>query len=398
MEIPHKELGYYICNNKVFTSKIHACIYATQHKKQIEWVFNNNVFDNFPWQVEPQESLDELYFQRARQIREKYDYICLAFSGGGDSNNILEAFLRQGIFIDEVVTNVMEDLNNLTTVNRNEINNWNEGAEYKLQTESRLKALKNRSPNTKISVIDLSKGLFDLFNSYGDAGWIEKTRERMNPSGFMRHNFLHMKEIRKRFDKDKKICMLLGIEKPRTYIKGNTFKMCFSDKAVNIATVGEFIPEYNNTSIEYFYWHPEGAKIIAKQCHVIKRWLEHNPNYLPYWKPRSIGDIWTNHRKYHERILRPLIYNSTWHQNYWQANKSTKDWYSEIDDWFWTAHKNTKEHAIWRQGLDYVKDNAKDWMMPGDVEGLKGFLHAYEIGEMNPIKLELPTNNVVLAD
>ena len=119
---------------------------------------------------------------------------------------------------------------------------------------------------------------------------------------------------------------------------------------------------------------------------------------MPYWKPRSIGDIWTNHRKYHERILRPLIYNSTWHQNYWQANKSTKDWYSEIDDWFWTAHKNTKEHAIWRQGLDYVKDNAKDWMMPGDVEGLKGFLHAYEIGEMNPIKLELPTNNAVLAD
>ena len=39
----------------------------------------------------------------------------------------------------------MEDLNNLTTVNHNEINNWNEGAEYKLQTEDRLKALKNRS-------------------------------------------------------------------------------------------------------------------------------------------------------------------------------------------------------------------------------------------------------------
>ena len=85
MDIPHKELGYYICDHKVFTSKIHACIYATQHKKQIEWVFNNDVFDNFPWKIEPQESLDELYFQRARQIREQYDYICLAFSGGGDA-------------------------------------------------------------------------------------------------------------------------------------------------------------------------------------------------------------------------------------------------------------------------------------------------------------------------
>ena len=45
--------------------------------------------------------------------------------------------------------------------------------------------------------------------------------------------------------------------------QGNTFKMCFSDKAVNIATVGEFIPEYN-TSIEYFYWHPRRRKNNCK--------------------------------------------------------------------------------------------------------------------------------------
>tara|TARA_Y200000002_G_scaffold365449_1_gene355395 strand:+ start:31262 stop:32458 length:1197 start_codon:yes stop_codon:yes gene_type:complete len=398
MKIPHKQLGYYTCDSKIFTSKIHACIHATQTKKDLQWHFNDEVFDNFPWHIEPHETLDDLYFQRAKQLREKYDYICLAFSGGGDSNNILEAFLRQGLFIDEVVTNVMEDLNHMTTVNPYEINNWNEGAEYKLQTEGRLKELHKRSPNTKISVIDLSTGLFNLFNSYGDAGWIEKTRERMNPSGFMRHNFLHMAEIRKRFDKDKKICMLLGIEKPRTYIKGNTFKMCFSDKACNIATVSEFVEDYDNTAIEYFYWSPEGAPIIAKQCHVIKKFIEGNPNYMRYWKPKNIGEIWSNHRKYHERILRPLIYNSTWADNFWQANKSTKDWYSEIDDWFWTNHKDSKEHAIWRAGLDYVKENAKDWMMPGDVEGLKGFLKAYEIGEMNPIKLELPTNNAVLVD
>ena len=105
--IPHKELGYYTCDNKIFTSKIHACIHATSVKKPLEWHFNDDTFDNFPWNVEPVESLDELYFRRARELREQYDYICLAFSGGGDSNNILEAFLRQGLFIDEVVTNVM---------------------------------------------------------------------------------------------------------------------------------------------------------------------------------------------------------------------------------------------------------------------------------------------------
>jgi hypothetical protein len=392
--IDHKELGYYTCNGKVFSSKIHACIHATQTKQPLTWHFNDEVFDKYPWHIEPEESIDELYFRRAKQLREKYDYICLAFSGGGDSNNILEAFLRQGLFIDEVVTNVMDDKNKLTIANTAIVSNWNEGAEYKLQTEGRLKELKKRSPNTIISVIDLSQGLFDLFNSYGDAGWIEKTRERMNPSGFMRHNFLHIKEIRKRFDKDKKICMLLGIEKPRTYIKGNTFRMCFSDKACNIATVSEFTGDYTNTAIEYFYWHPDAAPIIAKQCHIIKRWLECNPQYLNLWKPKDVSEIWSNHRKYHERILRPLLYNSTWHDNYWQSDKSTKDWYSEIDDWFWTQHKDSNAHAIWRAGLDYVKTNASDWMMAGDNEGLKGFLKAYDIGEM---KMVMTDKEIVYA-
>ena len=102
--INHKELGYYTCDSKVFSSKIHACIHSTQTKKPLTWHFNDEVFDNYPWHIEPEETIDELYFRRARQLREKYDYICLAFSGGGDSNNILEAFLRQGLFIDEVVT------------------------------------------------------------------------------------------------------------------------------------------------------------------------------------------------------------------------------------------------------------------------------------------------------
>ena len=381
--IPHKELGYYMCDGKVFSSKIKACIYATQFNKPLTWVFNDSVFDNYPWHIEPPETIDELYYKRAREIREKYDYVCLAFSGGGDSNNILEAFLRQGLFIDEVVTNVMENKNNLTMNTSNIKSNWNEGAEYKLQTEPRLKDLKNRSPNTKISVIDLSDGLFELFNKFGDAGWLEHSRERLNPSGFMRHNFLHMKEIRKRFDKDKKICMVLGIEKPRTYITEGMFKMCFSDKAVNIATVSEFIEDYTNTSIEYFYWHPDAAPIVAKQCHIIKRFLELNPQYANLWKAQSERQIWSNHRKYHERILRPLLYNSTWHKTYWQSDKSTRDWYSEIDDWFWKSHANSKEFHIWQEGLNYVKTNAHAWMM-GDEKnpGLKGFLKAYNIGKI----------------
>jgi uncharacterized protein YutD len=384
MPIPHSELGYYTCNHKIFSSKIEACIYATKHKCPIKWIFNDAVFDSYPWHIEPEESLDELYDKRAREIREKYDYVVLAFSGGGDSNNVLESFLRQNLLIDEIVVNVMDDYNSTTVIDPNVLSNWNEGAEYTLQTLPRLRYVQSVSPRTKISVIDLSKQVFDFLSGFGDENWLSYTRERLNVSGLMRHNFLHFKEIRKQFDKSKSVAMVLGIEKPRTYIKGNMFKMMFSDKAVNIATVSEFIEDYTNTGIEYFYWHPSCAKMIAKQAHIIKRFVELTPKYRGAWQPDSLGDLFKKHRTVQERVLRPLLY-STWRNNYWQSDKSTLDWYSEIDNWFTEGHKNSKEFAIWQAGLKYVQENAKDFIVADDNNqiGLKGFMKAYDIGEVH---------------
>lgn len=393
MRIIHKELGYYVCDQKIFSSKIDACIYSTKNKKSVKWVFNNDVFDSYPWHIEPEESLDELYDRRARDIREKYDYVVLAFSGGGDSNNVLESFLRQNLLIDEIVVNVMGERNTMTTHDHRIMSNWNEGAEFNLQTLPRLEYVRNVSPKTKISIVDLSNHVFDFLSGFGDEGWLSYTRERLNVSGLMRHNFLHFKEIRKRFDKDKKIAMVLGIEKPRTYIKGNMFRMMFSDKAVNIATVSEFIEDYTNTGIEYFYWHPSCAKMIAKQAHVIKRFVELTPKYREAWKPKNLEDLFKKHRSIQERVLRPLLYSS-WRPTYWQSDKSTLDWYSEIDNWFTEGHKNTREFAIWQAGLKYVQENAQDWMIPGnDNLGLKSFMYAYDIGEIKYV--DQPNNEVI---
>jgi len=379
----NKVIGYYSCGTQLFSSKIEACIHGTKTKVPVKWHFNDEIFDNYPWHIEPSESLDDLYDRRAREIREKYDYIVLAFSGGSDSNNILEAFIRQNLLIDEVVVNVMGQRNTLTTLDSNCRANWNESAEYHLQTIPRLQYIKNVSPRTKISVIDLSNFVFDFFQSQGDENWLSYTRERLNVSGLMRHNFLHFKEIRKQFDKSKKIAMILGIEKPRTIIDGSKFKLLFFDKALNIATVQEFIEDYDNTSIEYFYWHPDAAPIIAKQAHIIKRWLELTPEFIPHWTAIDLNEYYKKFRLVHEPMLRSLLYSS-WQKEYWQSQKSTLDWYSEIDDWFHKGYKGTKEYNIWQAGLTHVKNYASDYMIPGDHNlGLKGFTKTYEIGNFN---------------
>jgi len=393
LSISQPELGYYTCNNVIFTSKIQACIYGTTHKIPVNWYFNDDVFGQYPWHIEPTASLDELYDRRAREIREKYDYVMLAFSGGGDSNNVLESFLRQGLLIDEVVTNVMEDCNSVTVFNPTVINNWNEAAEFKFQTVGRLEHIKNVSPTTKITVLDASSQVSNFFAEQKDESWLNFTRERLNVSGLLRHNFIHFANVRKEFDKGKTIAMVLGIEKPRTRIdKHGVFTMFFGDQAVNIATVQEFVADYSNAFIENFYWHPTCADLIAKQVHIIKQFLEKTPALIPCWTPSISGDFQKMYRSVHERVLRPLLYPSTWHANYWQANKSTLDWYSEIDNWFLAGFKDTKEYRIWYAGLQYVKTHAKDYMKlsTGNTKyddqnvGLRPFIKEYTVGKIMP--------------
>jgi len=59
---------------------------------------------NVDWTKEPKESFKELCRQRAEQIRDTYDYVIVYFSGGSDSTTVMNAFLDNGIKIDEVVT------------------------------------------------------------------------------------------------------------------------------------------------------------------------------------------------------------------------------------------------------------------------------------------------------
>jgi len=67
-----------------------------------QWIYNDDFFSQYDWTQEPTESLDELYKQRALELREQYDYLVLFYSGGYDSANMLHAFLDNGIKIDEI--------------------------------------------------------------------------------------------------------------------------------------------------------------------------------------------------------------------------------------------------------------------------------------------------------
>jgi hypothetical protein len=87
--IDHFPQGYWKVKNKKFISKHEALKYASVSNEAVHYVFFDHVWQNFDRSLLGTISLKELYKQRAQQLRDKYDYLILYFSGGADSYNVL---------------------------------------------------------------------------------------------------------------------------------------------------------------------------------------------------------------------------------------------------------------------------------------------------------------------
>lgn len=382
----NKKLGYYVCDNLEFESKIQACFHSIKVQKPIEWIFNDIEFSLYDWTKEPDQSLDDLYNKRVIQLREKYDYLILSYSGGADSHNILMSFIRQGIHLDEILINTMEKgWQPYTILDPRIKTSTNSGAEHYLQTIPRLKEIEKYVPKTKITICDLTDHVYDSLLSIGDESWVLHKREALNPIGITRFNYIYFSEIRKKFDREKRIGLILGVEKPKSLIEDNKFYIRFNDRSANMITIIDHIKEYDNSTVEYFYWSPDCVPLLIKQGHVIRRWLRNNINYRQYWDSR-IADYSTN-RLYHERLLRKVMYPSTWNDSWYQAHKAVKDWYSEFDEWF-IADKSSKANIIWRNGLKFVTDKLNPFVrfdsLTNQPDGLQPYVKKYYIGDVEP--------------
>jgi hypothetical protein len=375
--------GYYTVDGVKFESKIQACLFASQLNKKVDWNFNKEFFSTYNWHKEPDKTLDQLYNERAKQLREQYDYLILSYSGGADSHNILMSFVRQGLHIDELIINHMSDAwKKFIVLDANQTASWNTGAEHDLHTIPMLKNVEPLIPKTKITVLDLSQNLFNTFLEAGDASWILERNEGLNPLNVTRFNYAYFDEVRKRFDKNHKIAMIVGIDKPRIVIKNNKAHLLFNDRTANIVPIKDHFLEYTNSSLEFFYWSIDSVDMMCKQAHVVKKYIEANPQLKHLWEWNS--DYTSHFRLYQEKILRTVLY-TTWNTQWFQTDKAVSDWTSEFDDWFTRGYEGHKAHSIWNDGLKYMTENVPKFLKyknDGTPDGLVGFLQHHTIGEL----------------
>lgn len=379
----NKKLGYYTVGNQEFELKFRALLHAQQTGQQPVWHFNDEAFGSYNWTVEPEASLDSLYDARAREIREAYDYVVLSYSGGADSNNMLEAFLRQGLHVDEIVSNWAIDIGksflDLSGKNRNAYNN---NAEFKLHTEARLADIRKRSPRTKITVNDTSKDLISSLIVKDDPTWVLDRNDVLNITGVVNYNILQHAEIRKNLDRNLKIAFVLGVDKPRLRVVGDDLFLYFQDKTVNMITVNEHIVDYTNTEVVLFYWSPTTTDLLAKQAHVMRKMMQLKPKLSNVWR----GTDYATQRTVGEVVLKNILYTSTWNPEWFQVNKVVGDWDSDLDYWFTRGMRGTKEHSNWLRGVEFLAPKIVNFLMR-DHTGIRGtqFFYSkdYYIGKIN---------------
>lgn len=386
-----KNLGYYTCNGIDFFSKIEACVYATQTKQPLQWHFHDAEYANYKWHHEPEETLDQLYDRRARELREQYDYIAISYSGGSDSHNIVQSFARQGLHIDEIITIALKATDHFKVLDERVTDPLNTDAEHELQAIPRLKELSNLLPRTKITIVDTSVNCLDRFKN-SDESWVFTARETLSIGYPEKFNYFSIKSIKEQLDKGKQVAVVDGIDKPNLSIDKNVLTLYFLDSLANGNNAASFNTQYTNAHLEFFYWAKSTAPMVCKQAHVVKRWLEMNPNMQRFWTVGVDNSQFGGDIHIRNSLLRNVIY-STWDDTWFQADKpmipSNTAWAThEYDAWLRTSLVGTREYNTWVSGVNYVLDNAKDFVVRKSDKhsSLALFKQQYFIGKLESSK------------
>lgn len=211
-------------------------------------------YDSLDWSKEPNLSLHELYKYRAQQLRDKYKYIILYFSGGSDSLTVLNAFVKNNIKLDEVVITCFSDIENA-----------------KVDGKYALSYLKKLNFREKVSIVNLTYDMLSNFNKkqlWYDLGYytgLIHVLSRARITWFEKHNF-----VKSHYRPDN-CAHLYGGNAPLIKKLNDKYYAEISASSLGMAS-----HVFDN---EQFFTTPDFPLLHLKQCHVVLNyWKKHHPN------------------------------------------------------------------------------------------------------------------------
>lgn len=378
---------FYKVGNTIHHKKINAVLDANSKNEDITWHFFDDIFQKNDWLNEPLEDINTLYYIRARQIRESYDYVVLLCSGGADSTNVLYSFLNQQIFPDEIIVSApLSGLSNYE-FNQYDTNHTNTISETKYAQLPLAQEVITKYPKIKVTLNDYFQNMID----YTNQSWIIDCDDWMHPSSASRYRFQQHKHLVSIAESGKRVAFVYGIDKPFVSIgKNDEIYVSVSDLAYNVMRP-PFDNEYTNVENVMFYWDPNNIKCITKQAHIVAR------NVLSYNNPISmymlninkLPKTYVQHRynqsKY-ERGIVPYIYPNLESRKVFQAEKPSKLFLGEHDYWFYHLHGKTLSYQMMVSETNSLLKTINTKYLNKGLNGFAVHSKSYKIGNLKNFK------------
>lgn len=250
------KLGYYLVNGSKFYNKVSALLEFQNTHDFPKYIFNDEVFSRYDRSALIETDIFDLYSQRVRQLRDKYETIVLSFSGGSDSQTILNAFVKAKVPIDVILFIHAESIESRFSPS---YRTYKEIYDCAIPFVNEIKQTDLDSiGKPKIISYDMTQSIRDdFFNTHGE-GWSEQQNSLDPTVYYMTTPFMYEKTLRDLVvNKDKSSwCFLRGGEKP--FIE--------MDKIATSYFIDEKYKDHTHwPNCELFFTTPDMPEIHVKQ-------------------------------------------------------------------------------------------------------------------------------------
>lgn len=320
------EIGWYL-NNKFYKNKWSYVLDNKYTNNNVTFYFYDDVFNKLNWQQEPSLSYDYLLEQRARQLRDSYDYLRLWYSSGTDSETILQTFLKHNIYVDEITVSRSPFLKSDRELNKRAV--------------PRLKLLENKFPNTFINIFQTSAQQYLDILENQDYNKIASDITLRSTSYLSSSYYTHPKLLETPHNKFSKVANVIGHLKPKFEKRDNKFFTYEWDTSVSTLSLAP--------NLELFYTSPNFPELHIKQCHVAK-------NYIKYKYPQIGNEVFGENTQYRNDIefacrvpidnTATFIKTSSLRNLTPKAQLAVKEAYETYPDVYYAFKNLTKDYAF----------------------------------------------------
>ena len=344
--------GFYQVGNKIFNHKIHALQEASQTTQDVHWNFNDEVFNRLVWTQRLQIPLLEIYCMRALQLRQKYEYIIVCWSGGADSTTVLESFLDNDIPVDELLILWPTSLSpgkytpSLDTKAENFMSEWD------FSIKPQLELLQKKHPKLKITIRDtfatppLDEDHDDtiLITGNHSYGTIQKWRELD-------------RVIEERLQQHANVAAVLGVAPVKISILDEYACVCFDDILACPGSKSDYTLTGMPRNIEFFYWTPDFPELVREQAHAIIDQLNVFPNtrnFLNQYQMQSNRSLKLVHNPDPEisrQFLKSMLYPKFPLQIFQVRKPKDYVYCSEWETWFHANPHSEEFLTPWKSAI-----------------------------------------------